>query len=70
GLEGGFRRETEKPPRGGALVILLTDDLDAAERSVREAGGEITARHSFPGGERFHFLDPGGNELAVWVKLE
>ncbi|MEO1294072.1 MAG: VOC family protein, partial [Pseudomonadota bacterium] len=44
GLEGGFRRETEKPPRGGALVILLTDDLDAAERSVREAGGEITAR--------------------------
>lgn len=68
GLEGGFRKETETPPRGGALVILYADDLAAAEKAVSEAGGSILSRHDFPGGSRFHFEDPSGNELAVWTK--
>ncbi len=68
GLEGGLRKVDAGPPRGGTLLILFSNDLDASERAVTEAGGEITERHDFPGGRRFHFLDPVGNELAVWTK--
>ena len=65
-LAGGFT--AERPVvRGGALVILFAVDLADAERRVREAGGEITTpAFDFPGGRRFHFADPAGNELAVW----
>jgi predicted enzyme related to lactoylglutathione lyase len=67
GLSGGLRRVSEAPPRGGSLVIVYSDDLDATEGQVQAAGGEITEHHAFPGGRRFHFLDPSGNELAVWT---
>jgi uncharacterized protein len=34
---------------------------------VRAAGGTILEPiHGFPGGRRFHFADPAGNELGVW----
>jgi uncharacterized protein len=67
GVDGGFRGEAEPPPRGGALIVLYTSDLEAAEARVRAAGGEITKPiFDFPGGRRFHFLDPTGNELAIW----
>jgi predicted enzyme related to lactoylglutathione lyase len=50
-------------------VILYSDDLDATLDSVRAAGGEITEEpFAFPGGRRFHFTDPAGNELAVWTQ--
>jgi len=68
GLEGGFRPVEQKPPRGGAMVILFSDDLAASEKAVTDAGAEILERHDFPGGSRFQFLDPSGNELAVWTK--
>lgn len=66
GLDGGFHTEdadaVQKP-----LVILYAHDLEAMEAKVRAAGGTITrAIFSFPGGRRFHFADPAGNELAVW----
>lgn len=52
---------------GGPLVILYSEDLESTEARVREAGGRITKEiFSFPGGRRFHFADPSGNELAVW----
>ncbi|MBL4848113.1 MAG: VOC family protein [Planctomycetes bacterium] len=70
GLEGGFRKEDTAPPRGGAMVILYSTDLDASQASVEAAGGETTSHHEFPGGRRFQFLDPTGNELAVWIKAE
>ena len=69
GLEGGFRGG-ETPSPGGPLVILYADDLDATEARVSAAGGEITERHEFPGGRRFHFRDPAGNALAVWTPVE
>jgi predicted enzyme related to lactoylglutathione lyase len=52
---------------GGPLVILYSAELDASFEQVKEAGGRITKEpFSFPGGRRFQFLDPSGNELAVW----
>jgi hypothetical protein len=68
GLSGGLRKVDAAPPRGGAMVILYSDDLAASERAVTAAGATITERHEFPGGRRFQFLDPSGNELAVWTK--
>ncbi|MEZ6023207.1 MAG: VOC family protein [Hyphomonadaceae bacterium] len=69
GVEGGFRGG-ETPSAGGALVVLYADDLDASERAVVAAGGEIIERHEFPGGRRFHFRDPAGNVLGVWTVVE
>ncbi|MCB0644364.1 MAG: VOC family protein [Phaeodactylibacter sp.] len=66
GLDGGFEKTTE-PIRNGALVILYHDNLEDALDNVVKAGGRISKTiFSFPGGRRFHFLDPSGNELAVW----
>jgi len=71
GMEGGFDGEAgaRKPSDQGALVILYSDDLEATEQAVKTAKAEITApTFTFPGGRRFHFKDPSGNELAVWTK--
>jgi uncharacterized protein len=66
GEAGGFRLEAEVSP-GGPLVILYSNDLESTLRRVREAGGTISKPpFGFPGGRRFHFQDPSGNELAVW----
>ena len=63
---GGFRLDTEVAT-GGPLVILYSNNLDMTLTKVREAGGRIvTEPFDFPGGRRFHFQDPSGNELAVW----
>ena len=49
------------------LPVVKVDDLEAAFDSVTNAGGIIArAIFSFPGGRRFHFIDPSGSELAVW----
>ena len=54
---------------GLPLVILFSEDLAATVDAVRAAGGEVTeGPYDFPGGRRFHFTDPGGNELAVWAE--
>lgn len=53
--------------RRGTLIVLYTKDLDALQSRIRAAGGRIVREtFSFPGGKRFHFTDPAGNELAVW----
>lgn len=63
---GGFRLDA-KASAGGPLVVLFSSDLDMTLGQVREAGGRIvTEPFDFPGGRRFHFQDPSGNELAVW----
>jgi predicted enzyme related to lactoylglutathione lyase len=52
---------------GGPLIVIFAVDLEGVERSIRAAGGQIVRpTFSFPGGRRFHFADPSGNELAVW----
>ena len=72
GIQGGDRevgglRRADDVRLGGPLVILYSDDLEASLAAVRSAGGTIVQEpFSFPGGRRFHFRDPSGNELAVW----
>ena len=65
--EVGGMQEGEPTP-GGVLVVLFSDDLPASLAAVEAAGGTITTPpFDFPGGRRFHFHDPSGNELAVWA---
>ncbi|WP_207425807.1 VOC family protein [Pedobacter sp. SYSU D00535] len=66
GLEGGFEQSGEHVVNG-ALVILYHEDLILVRDKILQAGGRISKEiFAFPGGRRFHFLDPSGNELAVW----
>jgi predicted enzyme related to lactoylglutathione lyase len=65
-LAGGFWKAAPAS-RGGTLVVIYAADLEGIEKQVRAAGGTIVKEiFSFPGGRRFHFTDPSGNELAVW----
>jgi predicted enzyme related to lactoylglutathione lyase len=65
-LAGGFTT-TSEVAAGGPLVVLYATNLDDMEAKIREHGGQIVREtFEFPGGRRFHFTDPGGNELAVW----
>ena len=66
-LTGGFRKADRAVP-GGPLIVIFAMDLAAVEKSVTTAGGRIVKPvFDFPGGRRFHFTDPSGNELAVWT---
>lgn len=72
GIRGGEREQggmLQGPPvtHGGPLVVLYSKNLDATLKEVEKAGGKIVKPPvEFPGGRRFHFSDPSGNELAVW----
>lgn len=69
GLDGGFYKSelTSVAADGSALLVLISDDLELSQSIVESAGGQIsTAIFSFPGGRRFHFIEPSGNEFAVW----
>ena len=66
GISGGFEK-TEQPITNGALVVIYNDNLNVAKAKILELGGTLSvAIFSFPGGRRFQFLDPSGNELSVW----
>lgn len=66
GLQGGFQRSHSKTVKG-VLIVLYHKNLKSIKNKVMEYGGIISKDiFSFPGGKRFHFLDPAGNELAVW----
>ena len=66
GLEGGFEK-TENDIVNGVLVVLYHSNLDTIKNKIVKSGGEISKdTFSFPGGRRFQFKDPSGNELAVW----
>jgi len=66
GIRGGFQR-IDGAVTNGTLVVLYHKNLNKVEKRVLDAGGVISCEiFSFPGGRRFHFIDPAGNELAVW----
>jgi len=65
-LAGGFFTK-DAVTAGGPLVVIYSGDLAGMQTKVQAAGGTIVKEiFSFPGGRRFHFTDPCGNELAVW----
>ena len=69
GLDGGFYHsdKVSTVEHGSALVILYSADLEDSVERVKSAGGCIVKNiFDFPGGQRFHFADPNGNEYAVW----
>lgn len=69
GLDGGFYQSnlTSVVSKGAALLVLKSNDLETTQAKVESSGGKIsTAIFSFPGGRRFHFIEPSGNEFAVW----
>lgn len=66
GEVGGFHQSPEVRTTG-PLAVLYSDHLEQSLAAVRSAGGKVLREpFSFPGGRRFHFADPSGNELAVW----
>jgi predicted enzyme related to lactoylglutathione lyase len=66
-IAGGFTNAAKVAYGSGVLVVLYAADLEGTETNVKAAGGKIVKPiFSFPGGRRFHFIDPNGNELAVW----
>ena len=68
-LEGGFYRAPlqSRVVQGGALLVFYSMDLEATLDKIVSAGGTVTKPiFDFPGGRRFHFTEPSGNELAVW----
>ena len=68
GVDGGFNRELESAAEGvGAMIVLYSDKLEEKIAAIGDAGGRVSKQtYSFPGGERFHFIDPNGNEVLVW----
>lgn len=70
GLDGGFFKSDQKSTskNGSALMVIFSDDLEATKQVVIKNDGKIVKDiFSFPGGRRFHFTEPSGNELAVWT---
>ena len=65
GLEAGFNGDPESRSKT-PLPMIQTTEIGVMEARVREAGGTITMpMFAYPGGRRFHFVDPHGNEMAV-----
>lgn len=68
-IDGGFRKAeaSSSTSNGAVLIVLYAENLEKTKDSVESNGGSIVRDiFSFPGGRRFHFTDPNGNELAVW----
>ena len=69
GLDGGFFQSdlAASTEKGAALIVFYSNQLEATLAKVEKAGGSILRPiYSFPGGRRFHFTEPSGNEFAVW----
>jgi predicted enzyme related to lactoylglutathione lyase len=69
GISGGFYRAdaVSTPDNGARLAVFFSESLAQTQAKIEAAGGDIVrAVFEFPGGRRFHFTDPNGNEFAVW----
>ncbi|MCH8059081.1 MAG: VOC family protein [Proteobacteria bacterium] len=66
-LDGGLRRSEESAPATGVLLVFYSENLERDVERVRELGATISQDiFDFPGGKRFHFVDPVGTEFAMW----
>jgi len=69
GIDGGFYKAplSSSTKNGGALVVLFSENIQHTLDKVEQQGGKVIKHiFTFPGGRRFHFQDPCGNEWAVW----
>lgn len=69
GIDGGFFQSdlSVSTVNGSVLVVFYSEELEATQSRIERAGGTtIKAIFEFPGGRRFHFTDPNGNEYAAW----
>lgn len=69
GIAGGFYKAalSGRIENGSALIVLYSNALEDTLKNVVSSGGTIVRDiFSFPGGRRFHFKEPSGNEFAVW----
>ena len=69
GINGGFYQSdlNASTDNGSALIVFYSNNLEQTQSKIEQAGGSIIKPvFSFPGGRRFHFCDPNGNEFAVW----
>ena len=69
GIDGGFFQSklSSSTENGSALIVFYSKNLEQTKSKIERAGGTIKKPiFSFPGGQRFHFTDPNGNEFAVW----
>lgn len=69
GIEGGFFQSDlcSSAKNGSALTVFYSNDLEQTQAKIEQASGTIIEPiFAFPGGKRFHFSDPNGNEFAVW----
>ena len=70
-LDGGLRRAEEPAPATGVLIVFYSADLERDVSRVEELGATISQPiFEFPGGKRFHFVDPSGTEFAIWSATE
>lgn len=68
-MVGGFAKDLKRG-KGGPVVIVYSESLEETKNRILENGGTIIVKtFEFPGGKRFHFADPEGNELAVWSEV-
>ncbi len=73
GLDGGFYRSelSSSTKNGSGLIVFYSRELEETQAKVERAGGKIIESiYPFPGGRRFHFSDPSGNEFAVWSDVD
>jgi uncharacterized protein len=69
GLDGGFFQSdlASSTEQGAGLIVFYSNQLEATLAKIEMAGGSIVRPiYAFPGGRRFHFTEPSGNEFAVW----
>ena len=69
GLKGGFFKADvcSSSDQGAALIVFYSPELERTLANIEKAGGVVVKPiFAFPGGRRFHFTDPNGNEFAVW----
>ncbi len=69
GIDGGFYKSDKVVDAniGSVLVVFYSPELEAIHAKIQACGGVIKRDiFNFPGGRRFHFTDPSGNEFAVW----
>ena len=69
-FDGGLRKADVPAPATGVLLVFFSEDLERDVARVKELGGTISQDiFPFPGGRRFHFIDPVGTEFAIWSEI-